>query len=577
MLQAMFSGVSGLQAHQSEMDVIGNNIANVNTVGYKASTASFEDQLSQTLRAAAGPTSNGTGGQNPLQIGLGVTLGGVNSIQTQGNLQATGKNTDLAVQGQGFFPVTSGNQIFYTRDGSFDLDSTGTIVNPSTGAKLLGYPADAFGNINASAPITSTSTLSVPIGMLTDAKQTSNITFSGNLDASSALYSTKVDYTGSLDPNALSTASNTVTNTIYDSLGNAHSVQTVFTNPTNNPTGTGVPAGSTQSWDVQIKVDSSIIYDSAQGKSKIYKTASGFQFADATGTPQGSSVMLDGGSGINHGPQIPGMNGSSPLTLSMNYGGVTSTAGTLSVNGVSDGQAGSNPVWGTSITAYDSLGVGHLINFTYTRVPLGQNPPPGAATQWNWQATENGATLATSSSGNNTPLFFGTTGSLVNGASQTITVTPTNGAVSPFTVMLNNNSMTQLASDTNAQAASQDGYKVGTLQSFSIDANGVVNGVFSSGQTRALGQIAVASFANPAGLQNAGNNMFQVSDNSGSPQVGVANQSGRGTISPGFLEMSNVDLSTEFTNLIVTQRGFEANTKIISAVDELLQAVINMK
>src|SRR5689334_2719904 len=132
MLQAMFSGVSGLQVHQTKLDVIGNNIANVNTLGFKAGRVTFEDQLSQTLRSSAGPSAN-IGGQNPAQVGLGVSLGAVDTLQTQGNLQTTGKPTDMAIQGNGFFLVSSGNNVSYTRDGTFDLDSDGVLVNPASG------------------------------------------------------------------------------------------------------------------------------------------------------------------------------------------------------------------------------------------------------------------------------------------------------------------------------------------------------------------------------------------------------------------------------------------------------------
>src|SRR4051812_43157611 len=125
MLQAMFSGVSGLQAHQTKMNTIGNNISNVNTVGFKSGRVSFHDQLSQTLHAAAAPTGGGAGGVNPAQVGLGVALASIDTILTQGNLQSTGKNTDLAIQGDGYFMVSGGQGVQYTRDGSFDMDSSG--------------------------------------------------------------------------------------------------------------------------------------------------------------------------------------------------------------------------------------------------------------------------------------------------------------------------------------------------------------------------------------------------------------------------------------------------------------------
>jgi flagellar hook protein FlgE len=576
MLQAMYSGVSGLQTQQSGIDVIGNNIANVNTVGYKSASVSFQDQLSQTIQAATAPTASGAGGQNPIQVGLGVSLGGIQTDQSQGNLQSTGNNSDLAIQGNGMFVVSNGSALSYTRDGSFSIDSSGTLVNPSTGQKVLGYPADSFGTINTTTSITPASTLTVPLGEIMPPQQTADIKFSGNLNASSALYSTKVDYSGNL--NSAATASDTADNTVtvYDSLGNPHTVETIFSNPVSNPTGTGVPAGATQSWDVQVKVDGTTIYNSASGNAKAYETGSGLQFADSSGNLLGSSILLDGQNGANHAEQIPGANGASPLSLSLNYGSMTSAASASTLTGTADGQAGATPTWGASEQIYDSLGVAHMINFQYTRVPLSQNAPPGAQSEWTWTASENGNVISSSSSPNNTPLYFGSNGQLIAGSSQTIIVTPTNGSVSPFTVTLNNSALTQLSSDSNAQASSQNGSAAGTLQSYTIDSNGVLNGVFTNGQTKPLGQIALASFVNPGGLTNVGNNMYQPSSNSGTPQYGVANQNGNGSINPGYLEMSNVDLSSQFTNLIITQRGFEANTKIISTVNTMLQDVLGI-
>jgi flagellar hook protein FlgE len=584
MLQAMFSGVSGLQAHQTRMNTIGNNISNVNTTGFKSGRVSFQDQLSQTLHAAAAPASGGTGGVNPAQIGLGVSVGAIDTILTQGNLQSTGKNTDLAVQGNGYFMVSGGNGVQYTRDGSFDMDSSGAIVNPATGMRLLGYQADAFGVIDTSAPITPTSGLTIPVGTLADARQTSRIGVVGNLDAASALYSTKVDFSGNLDSRVTATGPVTTTETVYDSLGNAHTVITTLTNPISPPlAGAGVPLGATQAWDVQVQVDGSSVYDSTAGKSRLYRSAGGaWEFFDPAGTPTTSgSIVLDGTSGGFHGGQVPGTNGAPNVSLDMNFpAALSSTAAASSFDGVANGQAGGTPTWGSSITVYDSLGVGHLITFRYTHVQPGPGAPAGATAQWDWTATENGQEVASSSSATpagNEPLYFGTNGRVIGGTTQTLRITPTDGSVSPFDIAVDNSNMTQLASDSNATASSQDGYPVGTLQSFSIGPDGVITGVFSSGQTRSLGQVALASFANPGGLDKAGGNLLRETVNSGAAQVGGPNQNGLGKLSTGYLEMSNVDLSNEFTNLIVTQRGFQANTRIITVVDELLQDVINLK
>ncbi|MCC6729246.1 MAG: flagellar hook protein FlgE [Chthonomonadales bacterium] len=576
MLQAMFSGVSGLQAHQLKMSVIGNNIANVNTYGFKSGRVSFQDQLAQMLRPATAP-SDTAGGLNPAQVGLGVSLGSIDTIETQGNLQTTGKGSDLAIQGSGFFAVTDGSAVEYTRDGSFDLDSTGAIVNQSTGRRLLGYAADASGHVDTGVPITAASVLTVPIGQLGSARATERIHFVGNLDAAAAVHSTAVTYSGNLSSAAAADDSVSVTSTVYDTLGNPHEVQVTLSNPASGPAGAGVPAGASYAWDATVAIDGTESYQSSAGKSRLYLVAGRWQLADATGQPAGSSIALDGGAGANHGPRIPGAGGAGPVSIRLDLGGATAVAGASSLAGEADGSTGTNPAWGTSIRTFDSLGIEHLIAFRYTRVPLEGAPPPGATSQWNWVATENGQEVASSATAGNSPLFFNPAGQIVAGSSQTAVISPSGQAVPPFTVSLDYQDLTQRAGDANAAATYQDGYAAGALNSFTISSDGVVTAVYSNGQSRALGQVAMAAFANPGGLAKVGNNLLRETSNSGVPQIGVPDQSGRGKIVPGFLEMSNVDLSGEFTNLIVTERGFQANTRIISVVDDLLQEVINLK
>lgn len=713
MLQAMFSGVSGLQVHQTRLNVIGNNIANVNTIGFKAGRVTFADQLSQTLRSASSPSS-ASGGQNPAQVGLGAALGAVDTVQAQGNLQTTGKPTDMAMQGNGFFIVSSGNSVVYTRDGSFDLDSSGVLVNPASGLKLLGYVADQSGDIDTTEQLTVSSVLSIPVGSLTSVKETSTSTFSGNLSASAALQSTRIDVKGVLDRSA---APPSMTTTVYDGLGNPHAVVVSLSNPTTpavpagttqrwdvnvtvdgttlpteylyaqggsptqfviydnppttsrgtslllnvngsggassfpialdfssltntsnvsvsnngqsdptnpiqtsiisldgnlnldggpvinpitvyqvngttvtpydlnvevsnptfNPTGSGVPTGATASWDLKISratAPAATLYDSASASPQsrlFYIPGTGFVTADSNAAILGSSIKLTGsapGTG-NFGQQVePG------YSLSLDLSKLTTTKAA----GVPDGLSGPpSPSWSTSLNVYDSLGVKHPIIFKFSRSLVGTGAPGSASGRWEWTASENGNLLSESTSPGNSPLFFDSKGQLINKSEQKVNVSPKGGAAE-FSFEVDFNSITQLSNvDSSVSALSQDGYPVGTLQTFSISPEGLITGVFSNGQSRTLGQIATASFSNPSGLEKLGQNLFKESNNSGLAQVGPAGQNGRGKISTGFVEMSNVDLSTEFTNLIITQRGFQANTRIVSIVDDLLQDVINLK
>lgn len=212
MLQAMYSGISAIQAQQESMDVIGNNIANVNTTAYKAGRVTFQDQLSQTIQGAGAPTST-IGGTNPQQIGLGVRVGSVDTLMAQGGLQSTTKPTDMSIQGNGYFMLGDSTGISYTRDGSFTLDSSGTLVNASDGSFVLGWKADQNGKIDTTQQISPDSHLSIPVGGLTAVQSTSGVAFGGNLSADSTTATPA--YTRSVK--------------VYDSLGEPQNLTLGFT------------------------------------------------------------------------------------------------------------------------------------------------------------------------------------------------------------------------------------------------------------------------------------------------------------------------------------------------------------
>jgi flagellar hook protein FlgE len=413
MMRSMFSAISGLKNHQTFMDVVGNNIANVNTTGFKQSRVTFQDILSQTLRSASGP-QNGRGGVNPEQVGLGAILGGVETVQTQGTLQSTGKVTDMAIQGDGYFVVSDGKQNFYTRDGAFDLGIDGTLLNPSSGLKVMGWQANPVtGVVDTTVPPTS---ISIPIGAGMTGKASTTLTATGNLNSSTAANGTV----------PLST-------TVYDSLGNPHQLTITLTKPTT----------TSNSW--------------------------GFTVADAAGT-------------------------------------------TLSTS--------SNTVAFTSAGKYDTT------------------------------------------AGANTPA--------------TVTLPLTNGATTPETFTLDLSQLTQLSAASNL-SSNTDGASAGNLTTFSVGSSGEITGVYSNGYKQPLGQIALAAFQNPSGLMKAGGNLFTNSPNSGNPSIGTPDSAGRGQIATGFLEGSNVDLAQQFTNMIMAERGFQANSRVITTSDEILQDLVNIK
>jgi len=426
MMRSLSSAIAALKNHQLYLDVVSANIANINTTAYKASKVSFQELLSQTLSAAAAPQGN-LAGRNPIQVGLGVALGSVDTSFTQGSLQSTGKLTDLAIQGDGFFVIEGTEGYLYTRAGTLDIGVDGTLVNPATGMHCLGWAADADGNIDTTQALSS---ISIPFGQ-NMARATANVEFQGNLSADDEA-GTEV----------------TTQFAIYDSLGAVHTLELVFTRQ----------AGTPVTWEVAAN----------------------------------------------------------ELTVESD-GSITRTA----VTDVSD-----------DTIEFDEFG--QIVD-------------------------ENGG-----SEGTDSPTIQ-------------LTLTYTNGAESPATLTVDLSNVTGLASSSEVNPVSQDGLESGSLVSFDVNAYGQVVGVFSNGLNRTLGQLALATFVNPGGLLRMGENLYSVSTNSGTPQYGAPGESGRGLITAGYLEMSNVDLAQQFTNMIVAQRGFQANSRVISASDEMLNELVNLK
>ena len=323
---------------------------------------------------------------------------------------------------------------------------------------------------------------------------------------------------------------------------------------------TKTSAAGSDTWNASLQIDGSAVPGGPYNM--VFNTATGA----LTGTTLPSTATVNGAKGAANFP------------LTLNFAGLTGLAsGSANAVGTADGQTGTPPNWNTSLKVYDSLGVSHLLNFKFTRNLVGSGAPASAAGQWSWTATENGSPVGSSATAGNNALYFDNKGNLIDKGTQGLTLTPPTPGAAPINMSIDFSTLTQLAGDSSVAATTQDGFPVGTLQSFTISQEGVITGVFTNGQSRSLGQIAMASFSNPSGLEKLGQNQFHESSNSGLAQVGPANAQGRGKINTGYVEMSNVDLSTEFTNLIVTQRGFQANTKIITAVDDLLQEVINLK
>ncbi|HLZ30281.1 MAG TPA: flagellar hook protein FlgE [Chloroflexota bacterium] len=465
MMRSMFAAISGLKNHQTMMDVVGNNIANVNTTGFKQSRVAFADILSQTVRGATGP-QNGRGGINAEQIGTGVGLASIDTIQTQGTNQATGKATDMAIQGDGYFAMSDGKQNFYTRDGGFDLALDGTLVNPSNGLHVQGWGVTAATAPVTVAGVTTPGTpavvntaavpgnISIPIGAGMVGMVSSSIGVTGNLDANEVpTVAYKQDSaSGTVDGVQPTFAPIGLSTTAYDSLGNPIQL-TIAATPVNSP----------------------------------WKTT--------------------------WGPPI--------------VAGVPTTPTTV---------PGALTGWSVVVN---------------TVPPQAVPPAPIAVT-------------------------FNAFGKIATGGTSPLSFALGNGAVTPQTLSLDLSKLTQLNSSSD-MIATADGASAGTLTSFTVGQFGDITGVYSNGFKQALGQIAMASFTNPSGLTKTGGNLFASSPNSGNVNIGIPGTNGTGTIATGFLEGSNVDLAQQFTNMIMAERGFQANSKVITTSDEILQDLVNLK
>jgi flagellar hook protein FlgE len=512
MMRSMFAGVSGLKNHQVKMDVIGNNISNVNTIGFKGGRVNFQDLLNQNIKGASGPR-DGRGGTNPIQVGLGNSIATIDVLQTQGNLQNTSKVSDLAIQGDGFFIIGDGTTQYYTRAGNFNMEQNGRLVNPGNGMVLQGWMASTAGEINSNSPITG---IQLPIGKNIPPSATTKIGFGGNLDSKTY---------GDLSYPQL---------TLDDGAGHATRVSISL-----------VPTKNFNEFTYQVEAPSGIV---ANGTGIITLDVNGNVTA-VNGGP--ITVTPIGGTAITINPPAIGTgNGGSFSAVSLT--GNTEFTGDFKVP---------TPLF-TATKVFDSEGNEHTFSTTVTKIEMNR---------WKWQtADEQGNILGSGD------LVFDNTGKLTSAAGTPITYMP--AGAEAMTVTPDFSGITQFASAiSEITSPDQDGYSMGQLQSFNIDKSGQLLGVFSNGRSQILAQLALANFNNPSGLIRSGDTMFSASANSGTAQIGQAGFNGRGNINSGTLEMSNVDLSQEFTDMIVTQRGFQANSRIITTSDEMLQELVNLK
>jgi len=562
---ALFTGTSGLDANQTWLNVIGNNIANANTVAFKSSRTLFAPQFYITDTNGTAPTST-SGGTNPSQEGQGTVVAATQKNFTAGSIQATGNPTDMAIDGAGFFVVKAAAQQLYTRDGTFTLNANNQLVNGG-GDFVQGYGIDANGNVQTGA----LQNIVIPLGASTIAKATTAATMEGNLDASGAV-ATGSSILLSQDLTTVGAAAAPTTSTLLTNLATASSTATpVFT------TGETISlAGSKGGATLPASTFTVTATSSVQDLMDFFQQGLGIDTTVPATTPP-PGIALEAGTAANSVHfTITGNTGTANALEIPGSGFTTSTGGTPFTFADGTDAAGftSNPTGesvNTSFQVYDSLGT--PINVGVTAV-LESKSTNGNV--WRFYASSSGNTAGGLALGNGT-LTFNSNGNLASSTGTTINIDRAGtGAATPLSIKLNFGQMSELSGQQSSLTmATQDGSAAGTLDSFGVGTDGVITGAFSNGQTRTLGQVAVATFSNPEGLNDQGGNLYAAAAGSGAAQVGAPEQLGAGSLRGGSLEQSNVDLSTEFINLIVASTGFSAASRVVTTSDQLIQELLN--
>jgi len=719
MLRSLDSAVSGLRNHQVRMDIIGNNIANVNTIGFKTGRVTFEESLTQLLKGSTRPPGDG-GGTNPIQIGQGMSIGSIDTLFSQGNLESTGQVTDLAIEGDSFFAVSNGQGTFYTRNGAFQLDAKGNVVLPTNGFVLQGKIADSDGNFPSGSVVQN---ISIPLNEQSPARATTEINFGKNLDSDSQALGTIHNSQAFLESAAGTDLLTGLKNENGESLNikagdiltfNGNSLGVPISPPgifivtvtstindlTDAPVDPSTGSQGIETWIqanmsagaiVDIQADGSILFDPLGGPdiesfqlTSDNPLSTGFitnAFAVPTtistlGTnPTGSTVQLNAPAeagaflvnlkdsegnalGLENGDEIsiqgqiggkaavPGVpivyddntipgNGTTLQnimdkvkevfrlaqtdgtfannpTVSMNLAGsddnipdgslvVRGLAGdafsldNISIRASNDNQSNPSPtnlngnfnfdltqesrdpkVFDTSITIFDQSGDNHIITTSF--VPT---QTPG---EWQWKIEM---------AGDEVPLG-GRSGTLIFDQDGTVSSFSFDDNATQFSFDPNNGSdivevqlnvggpgdfrgLTQFRAPTSASIVAQDGFTTGSLREISVNEAGMISGIFTNGVNKPLAQVMLVDFINPGGLLKVSDSVYSISNNSGDPVFITPGGGSTSKIKPGALEISNVEMALQFTEMITTQRGYQANARGITVSDSMLEELVNLK
>ena len=691
MLRSLMTAVTGVKAHQTMLDVTGNNIANVNTTGYKKDFTIFQDLLYQTSQGASGPGAN-RGGINPAQVGLGVIVSSIETIHTQGPAQYTGNKSDMMINGDGFFVLRSGSSTLFSRAGAFGRDEENNLVQSGTGYRVQGYkmerdPLNPQNFVRASE----LSDINIPMGKKMEPRATTVVKYQCNLNSNSANYlpigfedlpynvspcglpaTVKMegaDYNISFKTNLddkdkyltveVSSGSGTPNNVVLKMVGiedgkpqlEVVDPDTEYTLPGSNPV--VKYKASYDNTTGEVKFTTTEIGGTATVKT-IFKTGlhSKMHYKDFTLKDKDGKEVKVLAEFDERVPPSPSEMGKSSMTVHLWYmdsdGKITHGKAAIPVNaagnfefdkavpkdlppGFPDGTFRIIPSGGTGEKVSTSSTISFEVDKNLTtpsksfdsvaqiaqggfhqtkkeifdckgnKYTLEVNFKKITENRWRWEAflldsagnkmekqpcTTDSSSTASGNYGASGEISFCRCGeycdvetskaelelpfSLDGGKNQTITLN-FNGDGDPM------NGVTQFASETTTKAVYQDGYTMGVLDDFNVGVDGTISGTYSNGQVQPLYRVALATFANQQGLEKAGETAFIPTINSGEPNIDAADSGGKGTIKGGTLEMSNVDLTEEFTRLIISQRGFQANTRVVTTSDQILEEVVNLK
>ncbi len=549
---ALSAGVTGLQAHQKMLDIAGNNLANVNTTAFKSSRINFSELLSQTIKKATQPTSN-IGGTNPQQMGSGVGVAGITPNMSQGNIVQTGNPLDVAIDGEGYFVLSDGQQYMYTRAGAFSVDVNSTLVDPSTGClvqrigsegELEGFQIPSDGNIH------------IPYDITMPAYATSHITVSGNLSSDASFETPQIQ---KLDSDVAYTYNNDTAATTDIEIDQLDQFTGTLTSGTitisgYHKDGTDFTSGLT------------LAIDSTTTIGDLIDHLNNNVLSDATASLLNGKIRITDNDG-----------GYSKTDLTLSYAG----DGTLETPAYFKMIAvGGNEVKPINTTAYDSLGGEHTLSAAFVRTDTPNT--------WELVLTSisgdvhsitmtdrriDGITFDASNgsyaglAGSVTPEFK-ITFAYDTANEQTIELSL--GTVGKF------DGLTQFAGNSTAVARDQDGYGSGRLSSVSVNNEGILVGGFSNGIKKNIATLQIALFQNNAGLESIGGGYFIPSANSGEAVATLAMTGGAGKIYGGSLEKSNADVATEFVNMIQAQNGYQANARTIRVANEILGELSNL-